>query len=203
MINDKARLAAFTDAIAAIAATIMVLNLGAPEKGDWSGILMQTNILFTYIVSYMMIYFAWYMHHNLFLKAEVLTVYAFLINGLWLLFLTLVPFTTAWIGKAGGYVAPQVLYSLNMLLWMLAYHWLECQVHKDNPGVSWDDSSRSTDKKILYGGFTICLVLSFLLLGSVVPLTGLIVVVLISRSVRKAKKKRQLRVEQKETDGKQ
>lgn len=194
---NKDRLAAFTDAIAAIAATIMVLNLGVPENGDWSGFLSQTNVLFTYIVSYMMIYFAWYMHHNLFAKADAISVRAFLVNGIWLLFLTLVPFTTAWVGKAGKSTAPQILYSLNMLLWVLTYYWLEYLVKKDNPGVSWDDLPRSADRMILSGGLVICFALSFLLLGSVVPLTGMIVVILIVRSFKAAGKKRQSRQERK------
>ena len=189
MTINKGRLSAFTDGIAAIAATIMVLNLGVPETGDWSGLLTQVNVLFTYIVSYMMIYFAWYMHHNLFEKAEVISVRAFLLNGFWVLFLTLVPFTTAWVGKAGAKSAPQMLYSLNMLLWVIAFHWMEHQVHKDNPDVLWDHSTLSTDKKIMYGGFTLTLILSFFLLGSVVPLTGLIIVILIVRSLGAASKK--------------
>ena len=186
--ND--RLSAFTDAIAAIAATIMVLELGVPKTDDWSGLLAQKNVLMAYIVSYMMIYFAWYMHHNLFTKAEIISVKAFLINGLWLLFLTLVPFTTAWVGRAGNTSAPRVLYTLDMLLWALAFHWLEHQVQKDNPEVIWDNSYRFTDKLILYGGFAVCLLVALLLHTGVVQLVGLISVIMIVRAWKKAVKEK-------------
>ena len=180
MIN-KDRLTAFTDAIAAIAATIMVLELGIPKSEGWAGFLAQKNVLMAYVVSYMMIYLSWYTHDNLLSKAEVFTPKAFLINGIWLLFLTLVPFTTAWVGKAGKSSAPRVLYTLNLLLWSMAFHWLEHRVWKDNPDISFDTSYRFIDRTILYVGFGICFALSFLFRSTVVPLIGVISIILIAR----------------------
>ena len=188
---NKERLSAFTDGIAAIAATIMVLNLGIPDTDDWSGLLSQGNVLLAYIVSYMLIYLVWYMHHTLFQYAESISVKVFLINGIWLLFLTLVPFTTGWVGKAAGRrAAPRVVYSLNILLWALAFCWLEHQVVKENPDVPWDDPSRVIDRRIMYGGYTACFALSFILRDGVVPLTGLVTVIMLVRALKTGGKRK-------------
>lgn len=109
----------------------------------------------------------------------------FLINGLWLLILTLVPFTTGWVGKAAGRMAaPRVVYSLNILLWALAFSWLEHQVVKENPDVPWDNPSRAVDRRIMYGGFSVCFALSFILRDGVVPLTGIVTVIMLVRALR-------------------
>ena len=188
---NKERLNAFTDAIAAIAATIMVLNLGVPNTNDWSGILSQVNVLFAYIVSYMFIYLVWYLHHNLFKDAKVISVRAFLLNGLWLLFLTLVPFTTGWIGSAEGRSpAPRVIYALNTLLWALSFWWLESRVQKDNPEMNLENRGRSLDRKILYGGLSISFVLSFILRRGVVPMTGAITAIMIIRALLESEKRK-------------
>lgn len=178
---NKERLVAFTDAIAAIAATIMVLELGVPAKNDWSGLWGERNIILAYIVSYMMIYLVWYMHHNLFQKAETVSARTFLVNGIWLFFLTLVPFTTAWVGNAHNAMVPSVVYILNMLLWALCFQWLDYQIRKDNPEAEKDSSNSFFDRTILYGGFFLCLVLAFVWRPGVVPLVGLISLVMLIR----------------------
>ncbi len=47
---NKERLCAFTDGIAAIAATIMVLNLGLPDTDDWSTRLSKRTRMFHGII---------------------------------------------------------------------------------------------------------------------------------------------------------
>ncbi len=64
-----------------------------------------------------MIWLVWAMHHDLFEKAEVITRKTFLVNGIWLFLLTIVPFTTAWVGSAPYSFLPEFLYPLNLLLW--------------------------------------------------------------------------------------
>ena len=186
---NKERLVAFTDAIAAIAATIMVLELGVPATNDWAGLWAERNIILAYIVSYMMIYLVWYMHHNLFQKAAVISTKTFLINGIWLFFLTLVPFTTAWVGNAPGASAPRFVYTLNMLLWALCFQWMDYQIRQDNPDTERDVSNRFIDRAIMYGGFAVCLGLSFVFEQGVVPLIGLISVVMILRMLFAARKR--------------
>ena len=62
-----------------------------------------------------------------------------MVNGIWIFMLTLVPFSTAWVGAAPFEFLPEFLYPLNLLLWVLAFHWLGHQIKRDNPGIGWDD----------------------------------------------------------------
>lgn len=69
---NKERLAAFTDAIVAIAATIMVLELAVPSTSGWQGLMENLPVFLVYIVSFSQIYLVWNNHHDLFEKAEVI-----------------------------------------------------------------------------------------------------------------------------------
>ena len=135
---DKGRLVAFTDAIIAIAATIMVLELKVPDisgVGDWGSLAPAAATFVAYIASFMMIAAAWYAHHNLFVDAERVTSEAFFPNMLWVLIITLIPFVTAWVGSAYTIVLPSLLYLLIQLLSLLTFLLLGRQMVKDNPGM--------------------------------------------------------------------
>ncbi|MBR1866630.1 MAG: DUF1211 domain-containing protein, partial [Lachnospiraceae bacterium] len=135
---NKGRLEAFTDAIVAIAATIMVLELHTPVSNDWQGIVGEWPTFFAYVISFLMIYVVWYSHHNLFGKAENITPRTYLLNGLWSFFLTLVPFSTGWVGSSPDAVMPEFFYALNLLLWSVAVHLLDRQILRENPDATRD-----------------------------------------------------------------
>ena len=159
---NKSRVEAITDGIVAIAATIMVLELAIPSINDWPGILEIRHTFFAYLVSFFMIYIVWSMHHDLFEKAEVISRRAFMINGIWIFFLTLVPFTTSWVGTAPDAVVPEFLYPLNLLLWSGAFQWLDYQILKDNPGVDKDLSVSFSFRFFMYGTYVVCIILAFI-----------------------------------------
>ena len=110
----------------------------------------------------MMIYLVWYYHHNLFQMAEVISLRMFFINGLWILFLTFVPFTTAWVGAFPHDTVPEFLYALNLFVWSGVFHWMDYQVRRDNPGTARDASTGFADCAILYGAYGLCMVLAFI-----------------------------------------
>ena len=72
---NKSRVEAITDGIVAIAATIMVLELGIPSANDWSGLLEIRHTFLAYVISFKMIYIVWAMHHDLFKKATVILLF--------------------------------------------------------------------------------------------------------------------------------
>ena len=158
----KARVEALTDGIIAIAATIMVLELGVPSRNDWSGFLEIKHIVLSYINSFFMIYLFWSMHHDLFNKAEVLSKKTFVVNGIWTLFLTFVPFTTSWVGEAPADTVPEFLYAVNILLCILALQWLEFHIRRDNPDVPFDKIARKPFRFLLCAVLIVCMVLSFI-----------------------------------------
>lgn len=85
-------------------------------------------------------------------KAEVITPRAYLINGLWIFFLTLVPFTSKWIGTYPDQTMPAFAYPLNLMLWSIAFQLLDRQILRDNPSAEKDSSTRLFDRVFMYGG---------------------------------------------------
>ena len=175
---NKARVEAITDGIIAIAATIMVLELGIPSVNDWSGLLEIRHTFLAYVNSFIMIYIVWSMHHDLFKKAEVISKRTFLVNGVWIFMLTLVPFTTAWVGSAPDATVPEFLYALNLLLWSAAFQWLDYQICKDNPGISKDSSVTLSTRALMYGGYVLCMILAFVKPILSIYLIGILTVVM-------------------------
>ncbi len=158
---NRARVEAITDGIVAIAATIMVLELGMPRTPTFAGLLEEGDIFIAYILSFSMIYVTWRGHHNLFQQVETISTRTFLVNGVWIFFLTLVPFTTVWFGSEPRYTAPAFTYALNLLLWSLSFHLLDYQMRKDNPEIKRDVTMRMFDRIWIYGGYILSLTLAF------------------------------------------
>ena len=187
---NKSRVEAITDGIIAIAATIMVLELGIPETSDLAGLLGLRHTFLAYVISFFMIYIVWAMHHDLFKKAEVITRRTFMVNGVWIFALTLVPFTTAWVGKAPDATWPEFLYSLNLLMWSVAFQWLDYQIRKDNPGAERDNTTRVPMRLFMYGLYVLCMILAFVKPALSINLIGISTVLLFFWTFVKVKKKR-------------
>lgn len=152
---NKDRLVALTDGIIAIAATIMVLELAVPDSGEWKDLLTKWPTILAYINSFFLIYLVWLSHHNLFNKAENMSRRVFLLNGIWIFFLTLVPFATAWVGKCPHETAPELFYMLLQLCWTISFHVMDVQILKENPGAEKDVSTLPYMRVILYAGLLV------------------------------------------------
>ena len=157
---SKSRLEAITDGIIAIAATIMVLELAIPPTNDLAGLKVIGHTFLAYIISFFMIYIVWSMHHDLFREAEVISKRTFMVNGIWIFILTLVPFTTEWVGTTPYAFLPEFFYALNLLLWNAAFHWLDHQMRKDNPDMSEGDSGNKVTRMVLYIVYILCIILA-------------------------------------------
>ena len=102
---DKKRLESFIDAIIAIILTILILELRIPETGHSEGLTTQqqlaslTHAFVSYIGSFLLIVGLWIDHHILFLNLQKLTKGYILLNMLFILSLSLMPFTTAFAGS--------------------------------------------------------------------------------------------------------
>ena len=111
---DKNRLLAITDGIVAIAATIMVLQLDIPGKASFAAISGQWPTMVAYIISFVQVFLAWHEHHDSLAFAKHINHRIFLLNCLWLFFITLLPFTTGVVGHNPGH-APSVLLYIAVL----------------------------------------------------------------------------------------
>ena len=120
------RLEAFSDGVLAIIITIMVLELKVPH-GDagLDALLALWPIFSSYVLSFIYIGIYWNNHHHM-LQASGKVAGGVLWANLHLLFwLSLLPFTTGWMGENDFGRWPTVLYGINLLCAALAYLVLE------------------------------------------------------------------------------
>lgn len=95
----KSRLEAFSDGVIAIIITIMVLELRAPEEGTLSALLPLLPKFLSYVLSFVFIGIYWNNHHHLLQAAKSVNGAILWANMHLLFWLSLVPFTTIWMGE--------------------------------------------------------------------------------------------------------
>jgi uncharacterized membrane protein len=98
---DKRRLESFTDGVIAILITIMVLSLRVPEAADFAALRPMWPVFFTYLLSFVFLGIYWNNHHHMFQLMDSVTGGILWANMHLLFWLSLVPFTTAWMGQTG------------------------------------------------------------------------------------------------------
>jgi uncharacterized membrane protein len=118
---SKGRMEAFSDGVLAILITIMVLNLTVPQGADLAALLPVLPIFLSYVLSFVFLGIYWSNHHHL-LQAITHVDGRVLWANLHLLFwLSLIPFTTAWMGENQFAAWPVALYGVVLLLAAVAY----------------------------------------------------------------------------------
>jgi uncharacterized membrane protein len=115
------RLEAFSDGVIAIIITIMVLELHPPADGSWQAVAHEWPKFLAYVLSFIYVGIYWNNHHHLMHTVERVDGAVLWANMHLLFWLSLVPFTTAWLGEHGGESAPTVLYGVSLLMPALAY----------------------------------------------------------------------------------
>jgi uncharacterized membrane protein len=123
------RLEAFSDGVLAIIITIMVLELKVPHGETLADLREATGVgLLTYILSFVYIGIYWNNHHHMFQLTERVTA-AMLWANLHLLFwLSLYPFTTAWMDETELARVPTTVYGVNLLGAAVAYVILQSRI---------------------------------------------------------------------------
>lgn len=118
----KNRLEAFSDGVLAIIITIMVLELHPPDDMSFVSLRPLIPKFLSYVLSYTFIGIYWSNHHHLLHTVKK-------VNGgiLWanlnlLFWLSLIPFTTAWMGDHKFAGSPVALYGVVLLMAAIAYY---------------------------------------------------------------------------------
>ena len=175
---NKDRIMALSDGIVAIAATIMVLELSVPETITIDSLLVQLPIFYSYMISFVLIYLAWRSHHNAFENAEIIDGKIFLANGLWLFFITLIPFTTALVGNAPDETLSEAIYVVSLILWVLSFQFLDIAITKANPTAAKDEVRDNRARLLLFGGYMLALVVAFIIPKLTIIILGLVVLIM-------------------------
>src|SRR5215212_9149701 len=95
---NKTRLEAFSDGVLAIIITIMVLELKVPHDAGFDALAQLLPVFVSYVMSFVYIGIYWGYHHHLLHALRQVNGTIMWANMGLLFFLSLVPFSTAWMG---------------------------------------------------------------------------------------------------------
>jgi uncharacterized membrane protein len=128
---SKARLETFSDGVIAILITVMVLELPTPHGTTWGALHGALPVLLTYVLSFVYLGIYWNNHHHM-LQATARVNGLILWANMHLLFwLSLIPFTTAWLGENHFARVPAAAYGIVLLAAAVAYYLLQTAIIRD------------------------------------------------------------------------
>jgi uncharacterized membrane protein len=122
---EKNRLIAFSDGVLAVVITIMVLELKAPHDASFSALRAAAPTFLAYVLSFIYVGIYWNNHHHLFTLVSYVRGVVLWANLHLLFWLSLIPFTTSWLGEHPSTPAPVAIYGLSLLMPALAYYLLQ------------------------------------------------------------------------------
>jgi uncharacterized membrane protein len=124
----KGRLEAFSDGVIAILITILVLELEAPHRGDLAALRPLLPVFLTYLLSFLFLGIYWNNHHHMLHAADRINGRILWANQHLLFWLSLIPFTTAWMGTNHFAPLPTATYGAVLLMAALAYQILQVSI---------------------------------------------------------------------------
>jgi uncharacterized membrane protein len=117
----KGRIEAFSDGVIAIIITIMVLELKTPEGFDLQALSTLWPTFSMYSLSFVYIGIYWNNHHHLLHAAHRVSGGVMWANLHLLFWLSLVPFTTRWMGESHFATWPMAVYGVSLFMPAIAY----------------------------------------------------------------------------------
>jgi uncharacterized membrane protein len=121
----KGRLEAFTDGVIAILITIMVLELHTPAGTSWHALGHELPVLLAYVLSFVYLGIYWNNHHHMLAAVSRVSGATLWANLNLLFWLSLVPFTTAWMSEHHFPPIPTATYGIVLLAAAIAYYILQ------------------------------------------------------------------------------
>ena len=128
---NKNRLEAFSDGVLAIIITIMVLEIKVPHGAAWSELSPLLSTFTSYLMSFLFIGIYWGNHHHLLHSLKNVSSGVIWANINLLFWLSLIPFSTGWMGE--NQFAPNtiMLYGILLLLSGISFTILQKTVEKN------------------------------------------------------------------------
>ncbi len=124
----KGRLEAFSDGVLAIIITIMVLELKVPHSAELSALVKLLPVFLSYVLSFAYIAIYWNNHHHLMHTCKHVDAAILWANIHLLFWLSLVPFTTGWMGENHFAALPTAVYGFTLLMPGVAYYLLQMAI---------------------------------------------------------------------------
>ena len=122
---SRSRLEAFSDGVLAIIITIMVLELKVPEEANLNALVQLLPVFTSYVLSFVFIGIYWGNHHHLLHTVHHVSSGIMWSNMALLFCLSLIPFSTGWMGHNRFAELPVALYAVNLLICAIAFNILQ------------------------------------------------------------------------------
>ena len=122
---------AFSDGVIAILITVMLLELHTPDGTTWSALHEELPKLLTYVLSFVYLGIYWNNHHHMLHATSRVNGLVLWANMDLLFWLSLIPFTTAWMGENHFAPTPTAAYGIVLLACAIAYYALQSAIIYD------------------------------------------------------------------------
>ncbi|MBX7146832.1 MAG: TMEM175 family protein [Alphaproteobacteria bacterium] len=119
---NTTRLEAFSDGVIAIIITIMVLELKVPHGESFAELQPLVPTMLSYVLSFVYVGMYWNNHHHLLRAADKINGMILWTNLHLLFWLSLIPFTTGWMGENHFAPLPVALYGFVLFMAAVAYN---------------------------------------------------------------------------------
>lgn len=116
---NKGRLEAFSDGVFAIVITLLILDIKIPEVQPTDLPAALVNLLpqiLTYVLSFFIVGLYWHLHHQVATQIKFVDEAFIWLNLVWLLFVSVLPFPTALLGRYPLQPIPLTIYGINLIL---------------------------------------------------------------------------------------
>jgi uncharacterized membrane protein len=124
----KGRIEAFSDGVLAIIITIMVLELKVPHGASFADLVPVVPVALSYVLSFIYVGIYWNNHHHMFAATHRIDGSVMWANLHLLFWLSLTPFTTAWMGENHFEKTPSAVYGIVLLMSAIAYYILQSRI---------------------------------------------------------------------------
>ena len=160
----KGRVEAFSDGVIAIIITIMVLELRPPEGTTFSDLQPVLPKMLGYVLSFVYVGIYWNNHHHLMQAVRHVSGNVLWANMHLLFWLSVIPFTTAWMSEHHAAPVPSALYGVNLWMCAVAFTILVRALLKVNPPETGLEEAIGNDWKgrASLAGYTVAIPLAFL-----------------------------------------
>ncbi len=122
---NKSRLEAFSDGVLAIIITIMVLELHVPHGTELAALRPLAPVFGSYVLSFVYVGIYWNNHHHMLHSTQHVSGGVLWANLHLLFWLSLLPFTTGWMGENHLAPIPTAVYGVVLLMAGSAYYILQ------------------------------------------------------------------------------
>jgi uncharacterized membrane protein len=119
--DGKEQTEAFSDAVLAIIITIMVLEMKVPHGDSIEALSPLIPVLLSYVLSFLYLGIYWNNHHHMTHACHRATGSMLWANLHLLFWLSLIPFTTGWMGEHHSATLPAAAYGVVLLMAAIAY----------------------------------------------------------------------------------